>query len=349
MKPYTLGLFANMYPAYEGDLNGIFIWRMVKKLESHGIVVKKAVKQSPGISGYLPFYLGSASLCLDTTLDILQAHYIPHSSIIPALLKNKKPLVLKFHGDDARIYPYANPLNRKIICATLKRADHILTASEEMRPGLLLLGGDEVKITALSSGVDTNEYAPGDRTLSRKTLGLPDDGTKIALYVGRLHPWKGITELLEAAKSLPDVLFIIIGPGNIPEHPENCRFIGNIPHDQVKTWIVASDISLLPSYTEGISNFLMESLSCEVPAIATNVGGNPELIRNHETGLLVPVKDGPALSEAISWMIGHDAERKRMGKQGRTDMVSRYHDDLLIQKLITIHSGLIGQTPVGSR
>jgi teichuronic acid biosynthesis glycosyltransferase TuaC len=341
MELYTLGLFANMYPAFDGDLNGIFIWRMVKKLESHGIVVKKAVKQSTSVLGYVPFYMKSALLCRDYSLDILQAHYIPHSSIIPSILKNNKPLIVKFHGDDARIFPYKNSLNRRIIQATLRRADHVLTASEEMRNGLILLGGDQNRITALSSGVDTCEYDPGDRNQSRKSLGLPTDGIMIILYVGRIHPWKGILEMIESARNLPDMLFIFIGPGTIPDHPKNCRFIGTIPHENVKTWITAADISLLPSYTEGISNFIMESLSCEVPVIASNVGGNSELVRDHETGLLVPAKNSRALSEAISWMSAHESEKKLMGKRGRTDMISRYHDDLLIGKLMEIHKTLL--------
>jgi glycosyltransferase involved in cell wall biosynthesis len=341
MESYTLGLFANMYPAYDGDLNGVFIWRMVRNLENHGIVVKKAVKQSTSVLGYLPFYARSAFLCRDPSLDILQAHYIPHSSIIPSMLKDRKPLVLKFHGDDARIFPYRNSLNRRIIRASLRRADHVLTASEEMRNGLISLGGDQNKITALSSGVDTGEYSPADRDRSRKSLCLPTDGTMIILYVGRIHPWKGIHEMIEAARNLRTMLFIFIGPGTIPDHPENCRFMGNIPHENVRTWITAADISLLPSYTEGISNFLMESLSCEVPAVASDVGGNPELVKDHETGLLVPAKNSQALSEALSWMSAHESERKQMGKQGRTEMVTRYHDDLLIRKMIEIHAALL--------
>jgi glycosyltransferase involved in cell wall biosynthesis len=341
MEPYTLGLFANMYPAYEGDLNGIFIGRMVKKLEENGVVVKKAVRQSTGIPSYLPFYCRSALLCGDRSLEILQAHYIPHSSIVPMLLKGRRPLVLKFHGDDARIYPYKNALNRCLTRASLRWADHILTASEEMRRGLIALGAEPDRITALSSGVDTREYAPGDRDGSRKLLGLQADTTPVVLYVGRLHPWKGIAEMVTAARELPGVLFVFIGPGPVPDHSANCRFTGAIPHADVKAWITAADISLLPSYTEGISNFVMESLSCQVPVIASDVGGNPELVKDHGTGLLVPAKDSRALAAAISWMIQHEAERKEMGRQGRKDMVSRYHDALLIRKMMDIHRSLI--------
>jgi len=342
MEPYTLGLFANMYPSYDGDMNGIFIQRMVRKLEGRGVVIKKAVKQSTSVLGYLPFYLRSAALCGDKSLDILQAHYIPHSSIVPALLKNNRPLVLKFHGDDGRIYPYRNFLNRKIIQASLGRADHVITASEEIRSGLISLGAARDRITAISSGVDTSEYIPADRDQSRGILRLPTDGTLICLYVGRIHPWKGIREMIDAARNHREILFLFIGPGAVPGHPENCRFTGNLPHEEIRTWITAADICLLPSYTEGISNFIMESLSCGVPVIASDAGGNPELVRNQETGLLVPVKDSDALAAAISWMGSHESERKEMGRKGRADMVLRYHDDLLIGKLIGIHRSLIG-------
>jgi teichuronic acid biosynthesis glycosyltransferase TuaC len=84
MKPYVLGLFANMYPAFEGDYRGIFIQQMVRDLEDRGVEVKKAVKTSSSATGYIPFYCRSLILSRDKEPDILQAEYIPHSSIIPA-------------------------------------------------------------------------------------------------------------------------------------------------------------------------------------------------------------------------------------------------------------------------
>ena len=87
MPEYTLGLFANMYPAFEGDYRGIFIQQMVRDLEKRGVTVKKAVKTSSSVAGYIPFYWQSLLLQRDLSLDIMQAEYIPHSSIIPAFLK----------------------------------------------------------------------------------------------------------------------------------------------------------------------------------------------------------------------------------------------------------------------
>lgn len=348
MQHYTLGLFSNMYPLEtvhnknmkEDPYRGLFIQRMVQKIESKGIVVKKAVKRTSSPLGYFPFYAESVRLSLDTTVEILQAHYIPHSSVIPSLLKHKKPLVLKFHGDDGRIYPFANPINRKLTKFMITRADHVIATSQEIRGKLIELGASPETITAISSGVDTNRFRPDNHASSKRTWDLPRDSL-VFLYVGRLHPWKGIAEIVSAARDHPDSQFVFAGPGTIPSHPDNCRFLGEQAPEKIPSLITAADVSLLPSYTEGLSNFIMESLSCEVPVIATNVGGNPEIVQPDKTGLLVPPKDSHALSGAISWMKEHESERITLGKQGRTEMISRYNDDLLIERLIKIHQSLL--------
>jgi teichuronic acid biosynthesis glycosyltransferase TuaC len=340
MESYTLGLFANMYPAFEGDYRGIFIQRMVQKLESKGVIVKKAVKQESHMWGYVPFYADSLRLSFDSSIDILQAHYIPHSSIIPALFKQRKPLVLKFHGDDGRIYPFENVINQKIIQKMIKKADHLITTSNEIREKLIILGAAPEKVTPISSGVDTHRFSPVESESARNSFNFPSN-SQIFLYVGRIHPWKGISEIISVARVHPDSLFVIAGPGKIPAHPDNCRFLGEISAEKMPALINAADVALLPSYTEGISNFIMESLSCGIPVIASNVGGNPEVIQHEKTGLLIPVKDNLALSKAISWMKENTDERKVMGKRGRVEMITHYDDDLLINRLMGIHRCLM--------
>ena len=108
--------------------------------------MKKAVKTSSSVAGYIPFFRQSLSLARDKGPDLLQAEYIPHSSLVPALFKRKDcPLVLKFHGDDARIYPFKNPFNLMVTRTMLKVAHHVITGSEEMRTILIGLGLPPVK------------------------------------------------------------------------------------------------------------------------------------------------------------------------------------------------------------
>ncbi|MGB9175962.1 MAG: glycosyltransferase family 4 protein, partial [Methanoregula sp.] len=252
MKPYTLGLFANMYPAFDGDYRGIFIRQMVRDLEARGVTVKKAVKTSPSLTGYIPFYGQSLILARDSSPDILQAEYIPHSSIIPAFLKRREiPLVLKFHGDDARIYPFKNPFNRALTRWILNRADHVITSSEEIRRILIGIGGNPRRISPIHTGVDSVFFAPGSRSEARAALQLPELRTTF-VFVGRLHPWKGIPEIIRVAEACPDLLFVLIGPGTVPAHPDNCIFTGALVTKEVRTWLHAADSMILPTHTEAI-------------------------------------------------------------------------------------------------
>ena len=203
MPDYTLGLFANMYPAYDGDYRGIFIRQMVRDLETRGVTVRKAVKTYPSVFGYIPFLYHSVYISRNRSLDLMQADYIPHSSLVPAYLKRTNvPLILKFHGDDARIYPFKNRFNLMLTKSMLRRAAHIITGSEEMKRTLISLGEKPERISAIHTGVDTVFFSPLDRNECRSYLGLPT-GAPIFLFVGRLHPWKGINELTRGCPHLP--------------------------------------------------------------------------------------------------------------------------------------------------
>lgn len=341
MPKYTLGLFANMYPAFDGDYRGIFIHQMVRDLEYRGITVRKAVKISSSVSGYIPFYWQSLFLARESSLDILQAEYIPHSSIIPAFLKRKDtPLVLKFHGDDARIYPFKNVFNHTLTRMMIRKADHVITSSGEMKQILTRIGGNPDRITALHTGIDTEFFSPGKKDESRKLLGLPESCT-IFVFVGRLHPWKGIVEILQIARACPDLLFVLIGPGNVPDHPKNCIFTGVLCPESVRVWLHAADCFILPTHTEAVPTSVMEAFACGVPAITTDVGGCPEIVETGVNGLMVPVKDIRALQEAVRWMGTHSQERAEMGKKARLTATEHYNHTVLIEKLITIHRSLI--------
>ena len=341
METYTLGLFTNMYPAFEGDYRGIFIRQMVRDLESRGITVKKAIKTTSNVIGYGQFFYQSLHLARDRSIDLIQAEYIPHSSLIPSILGRKEiPQVLKFHGDDARIYPFKNRFNKMLTRFMLNRAAHIITASEEMRRTLIGIGADPAQITSIHTGVDTGFFSPRPREESRKILGLPHEQT-IFLFVGRLHPWKGVYEILEVARRCRDFKFIFIGPGNIPVHPDNCFFVGTKISQEIRIWLNAADCLLLPTHTEAIPTSVMEAFACGIPAIATRVGGCPEIVENEKNGLLIPVGDIESLEESVIWMNTNPDEREKMGNAGRKFVIDHYDHSKLIEKLIDVHRILI--------
>lgn len=340
MTLYTLGLFANNYPADPSDWRGIFIKRMVDDLESHGVIVKKAVKRTPSSLGYIPFYLNSIRLALNEEPDIFQAEYIPHSSIIPAILKGRRPLVLKFHGDDARIFPFKSRYHRSLTSYMLKKADHIITSSEEIKIILTDLGAENQKITAIHSGVDTEYFRPFDKGTCRKRCGL-DPESIIFIFVGRLHQWKGVNEILAVAKTHRNYCFIFVGPGEVPEHSDNCKFIGPVPPSQVRIWMNAADCIMLPTYTEAIPTVILESSSCGIPAITTDVGGCPEIVKDGETGILISLKDISSLERAVEWMAEHPFKRGIMGKKAREKVVREFDRRVMVERLIGVHKMLL--------
>lgn len=329
-----------MFPKKPGDHSGIFIKRMVDDLIDQGIDLRLAVKSNRSILGYPAFFINSFRLCLKKDIDILQAHYIPHSSIIPALFKGNRPLILKFHGDDARIFPFKSPIHLAITRWMLHRADYVLSSSEEMRKTLIGIGAKPERSAAIASGVDTHTFKPIDTNECRAYFGIDRERT-VFLYLGRYHPWKGIYELIEAARHFRDDIFIFAGTGALPEHPDNCINIGAIEPGRVPRLMNCADCLILPSYTEGLPNVLMEALSCSVPVIATNVGGCPEVVQDRKTGLLIPPKNISALSEALYWMKEHPSERIMMGEEGRRDMIERYEIKKLIRQMINIHRTLL--------
>jgi glycosyltransferase involved in cell wall biosynthesis len=85
----------------------------------------------------------------------------------------------------------------------------------------------------------------------------------------------------------------------------------------------------------------MESFACEVPAIVTNIGGCPEIVQHGKNGLIIPVRDIPALYDAVIWMRDHPDERRKMGKQARVTVKEHYDHTIQIDKLISIHKSLI--------
>lgn len=340
MIEYTLGLFANLYPRYEGDSHGVFVKRMVDSLERKNVKVIKSVKSSYSPIAYFPFYTDSFFKLLKSDIDILQAEYIPHSSIIPSLMKFKRPLVLRFHGDDGLIYPYKNQFNRKLIQFSINRADHITTCSDALKQSLISLGTDPNKITAIANGVDTSKFHPMDKCNCRKQFNLPDEGL-ICLYAGRLHPMKGIFELIKVAEEHPNVEFIFAGPGTVPPHTKNCRFLGDVDPATMPMLMNCADFFALPTHSEGLGLVLLESLACGVPVIASNVGGCPEVVEDGRSGILIQPKSVESLSNGIDEMILDDQFRRFAGRYGRDTVCNKYDENLMTDKLMGIHYGLI--------
>ncbi len=179
------------------------------------------------------------------------------------------------------------------------------------------------RIRVCRNGIDLEEFC--DRDLSRPAE-LPMDALIIGV-VTALRPEKGLTDLLEAFARIHGagwVKLVIVGSGPMREKLESLAHALGVAHDcifapataEVAPWLRAMDLFVLPSRSEAFSNALMEAMACGCCAVASDAGGNPELVRNGETGILFPAGDAAALAAVLEMLLGNASLRRRLAQAG---------------------------------
>lgn len=136
-------------------------------------------------------------------------------------------------------------------------------------------------------GIDTSSFSPTDRSVAREALHLPKD-RPIGLFVGRANASKGFDVLQRVAKRLPDVLFLVAGPGGTADR--NVVPIGRVPHDEMPLWYSASDFLVNPSRYEGFNLVILEALACDRPVVASAAAFSVPEEPSH-CGVVVPGYD----------------------------------------------------------
>ena len=107
------------------------------------------------------------------------------------------------------------------------------------------------------------------------------------------------------------------------------------------------DVFVLPSLGEGISNTVLEAMACGLPVIATRVGGNPELVDDGESGILVPVADDSALASAIERVLTHTSQRTGMGEKASRKVLERFDWTNTVGRYLAVYDQLLAGAAVG--
>jgi glycosyltransferase involved in cell wall biosynthesis len=208
------------------------------------------------------------------------------------------------------------------------------------------------KIHHLGNGIDISRFYPGavpeaEVAALRANLGIAPDEAVIGI-VARLVREKGIFEFLEAAHMLKaqglKARYLAIGSsqkdkptavspeGKIRELglEEDVMLLGF--RDDVPVLVSLMDVVVLPSYAEGIPRILMESAAMAKPMVASRVRGNVDVIIDGQTGLLVPVRDAPALAAAIQKMLNNPEMAAEMGRKARQRALTHFDERLYFYK-----------------
>lgn len=332
-------LISNMYPRKNSDF-GIFIKRQVEQLEKDGIKIIKVVKTRKTHFAYVPFVSKSIFYLLFRTYDLVHGHYGFHSALFPAVIK-RKPLVITFHGSDALKEPLRHKVYRSLQKFIISRSDNIIAVSDEIKNVLMSnLNADPNRISIISCGVDTSVFVPLEKMDVRRKLGIAENA-KVVLFAGSLSYSKGVDVMFECAQRMPDVLFILVGDGLLKTDIKNCKFPGACPHEEMPKWMNAADIFVLPSRSEGTPVVILEALSCGIPVVASRIGGCPDVIRDGQTGYLIPVGDVDMLQRKVRDLLNDNVNRNLMGKRGRKDMVEKFDNKKIAQRIKRIYEETI--------
>jgi glycosyltransferase involved in cell wall biosynthesis len=211
----------------------------------------------------------------------------------------------------------------------------LAAVSEQVRLESIEEGVRPAKIRVIPNGVSLTTVKKTEIQHLRRGAGVPPKGYLI-VSAGRLWPEKGHIHLVRAmpavVEQLPRTVLAIAGDGVLRSELEaEARALGVADHirflgvrSDVRYWFAAADLFVLPSNSEGMPMALLEAMGMGAPVVATRVGGVPELVRDGETGRLVPPQNPSALAEVMVSLLRNKSERIRLAQNGQT-YVMRYY------------------------
>lgn len=295
--------------------------------------------------------------------DVLHLHYTFYGASVFTALASviwRKPLIITYHmkpvaqgwlGWIFRIYRWiAEPfvfMAAKVVCVS--SLDY--AQSVGLRPK---------KLIELPFSVDAERFHIADALDVREKLGIGRDA-KVIIFVGGLddaHYFKGVDVLIEACARLTEDVnwhLIVVGDGSLKGRYQNLadqkqvkdrmHFVGRLSHSDLPKYYQAADIHVLPAINrcEAFGLVTLEAAASGLPSIVSNLPGVRTLVKERETGLVVPASDIGALTLALRFMLQKDDLRQRCGQNARSRVERRFAPEIIHKELKDVYKS------VGSR
>lgn len=241
---------------------------------------------------------------------------------------------------------YYNPqtaINKALRANYARDCEHIIVPSAYLKHMVANWGVDPQRISVVYNALPREMLDPGvEAAEARQQLGLPEG--PLLFTASRLTAWKGIDHSLEVLAEMPDLHLVVAGDGPDLEHLMALRarlglearvhFVGRIGRDRLPLYYRAADYTVLYSGYEGLPHVLLESLYLGTPVIASDKGGNPEVLRHGVNGLLVPYVDRAELKSAFE-LAFHNGQRARLAANARLDL-ERFQWPTLVEQTIEV-------------
>lgn len=274
-------------------------------------------------------------------IDVLHCHqYTPYVYSVSGAAFTPCKVIFTEHG---RFYPDQRKLKRVFINPLLNLfTDYVTAISSATRNALVKFENfPRDKIAVVYNGIDDSNYVLPQNPNLKESLSISEDAYVLGT-VARLDSIKNQKMMIKALKivrqNYPETYLIIVGDG--PERENLESFVSDLElsscviltgfREDAHLFYNIMDIFLLTSFSEGTAMTLLEAMATGLPCIGTDVGGNPEIVRNRETGFIIPSDDENALAEKINCLFSNKTMMKNMGEAGR----KIFEENFTVKKMV---------------
>jgi glycosyltransferase involved in cell wall biosynthesis len=295
-----------------------------------------------------------------TRADVLCCHgYKPDLLGWPAARRVGLPVVAVARGWTAATLKVR--LNEALDRLCLRTMDRVVCVSEGQAARIRRAGVPAARVAVIRNAIRAERFDRPDPADRDRLLGLfPGRPGRVVGAAGRLSPEKGFGVLVAAAGSVaradPGVAFVLFGEGplradlarRIAAEGLDGRFLLAGFRDDLDRLLPHLDLFVLPSFTEGLPNVVLEAFAAGVPVVATAVGGTPEVVEEGLSGHLVPPGDPAALARHIRGLLGDGGRRRAMGRHGRARVRDQFTFEAQGLQYRRLFEELTGRRAAGS-
>lgn len=342
---------------YEEEIEGLhvhrFKWAEPKRFRA--LVHFKGFKDNLRLLTYVvSLFFKLIKIIVQYKIDIIHAHSTVPTGFLAVIVSKivRIPSFVTAHGMDVNNFEKSQ-IFRYLIRVTMNNCNKAIAVSEDLALKMQLFEVDENNIVVLNNAINLKIFKPISNEEIRVKYNIKDQDI-LLLYVGYLDTFKGVFELMDAFfeihKKNSKIKLLIVGEGpkrsELEEKSSKLKlnefviFTDKISHDEMHKYYQASDIFILPSYSEGLPLSILEAMACGIPVVASNVGGIPEIIKDYENGLLVNLKDKNDLYKKLRILINDIELREKFGKKSVELIKIQFDITKKIEKLMNLYNGI---------
>ena len=311
------GLIRRFRPGYRPELPAAEVQQGVSVYFPRFLALPGLLRRLDGWSMALCTLPLVRRLCHQHGLRIIDAHFAYPCGQAAVLLGRwlKRPVSVTLRGTEAR--HLATPGLGQAALQAVRQASQVFSVSDSLRQLFIARGVPASHIEVVGNGVDLKRFRRLQRDQARAALGLTGDAP-VLISVGGLVPRKGFHRVIDLLPALllrhPGLRYLVVG-GPSPEGDMGAElraqveglglqnsvvFTGPLSPDELSGPLSAADVFVLATANEGWANVILEAMACGLPVVATDVGGNAEVVSSPQLGHIVPFGDAAALQAAIT-------------------------------------------------